>query len=60
MEANGHDDVSLGKLVERDRSQIYRIRKGLSRPSDPLKLKIAEVTGGAVPLETWFPQERAA
>jgi hypothetical protein len=54
MEANGHDDVKFGQLVGRNRSQIYRIRNGLSRPSDHLKLVIADKTGGAVPIEAWF------
>ena len=63
MKANGHDDKSFGALVGRDRSQIYRIRNRASRPSDDLKQKIAEVTGGAIPIETWFsqpPTEQAA
>ena len=63
MADNGHDDNSFGALVGRDRSQIYRIRKGRSRPSDDLKATIAQTTGGAVPLETWFTppvQDRAA
>lgn len=62
MDANGHDDVKFGALVGRDRSQIYRIRKGHSRPSDELKAAIADKTSGAVPVETWFqpPAEQAA
>lgn len=63
MADNGHDDNSFGALVGRDRSQIYRIRKGQSRPSDELKASIAEKTEGGVPLEVWFApahQERAA
>lgn len=64
MDEHGHDDVKFGELVGRDRSQIYRIRKGLSRPSDDLKLVIAEKTDGAVPPAAWFPealtQDRAA
>jgi hypothetical protein len=54
MDANGHDDNAFGALVGRDRSQIYRIRKGLSRPSDELKVTIAEKTAGAVPIDEWF------
>lgn len=61
MDANGHDDKSFGQLVERDRSQIYRIRNQTSRPSDDLKASIALVTKGEVPIEVWFaPQGRAA
>lgn len=60
MKDNGHDDRSFGALVGRDRSQIFRIRRGDSRPSDELKATIAEKTGGAVPVETWFrPIEQA-
>jgi hypothetical protein len=54
MDANGHDDKSFGALVGRDRSQIYRIRNGTSRPSDDLKVIIAEKTAGAVPVDVWF------
>lgn len=54
MADNNLDDKSFGLLVGRDRSQIYRIRKGKSRPSDDLKQTIAEKTGGAVPLTAWF------
>lgn len=63
MTANGQDDKSFAKLVGRNRSQIYRIRKGHSQPSDELKVTIAKKTNGAVPLEVWFPkipQRRAA
>lgn len=63
MAAHDHDDVSFGALVGRDRSQIYRIRNGGSRPSDALKVKISEVTKGAVPPEAWFrdvPEQAAA
>ena len=55
MIANGLDDKSFGKLVGRNRSQIYRIRNGQSRPSDELKALIAKKTKGAVPVESWFP-----
>lgn len=54
MDANGHDDKTFGALVGRDRSQIYRIRNGQSRPSDELKAVIADKTGGGVPVEEWF------
>jgi len=62
MDANGHDDKTFGALVGRDRSQIFRIRKGDSRPSDELKMEIARKTEGAVPLEAWFdlPAQDAA
>lgn len=63
MAANGHDDNTFGALVGRDRSQIYRIRKGTSRPSDELKALIAQKTGGEVPPAVWFEglgQDQAA
>lgn len=63
MDANEQDDKTFGLLVGRDRSQIYRIRNGTSRPSDELKAIIADKTAGEVPVDVWFngaPKAQAA
>ena len=60
MIARGLDDEAFAALVGRDRSQISRVRRGKSRPSDDLKAEIVRATGNQVPLESWFDLSREA
>jgi transcriptional regulator with XRE-family HTH domain len=57
------DDASFAAKVGCDRSTIYRIRKGETKPSDPLKEAIAKETGGLVQPNDYFdglPEAEAA
>lgn len=63
MDLAGIDDADLASKVGCDRSTIYRIRKGETRPSDALKIAIARETKGAVLPNDYFdglPDEAAA
>jgi transcriptional regulator with XRE-family HTH domain len=57
------DDAEFAAKVGCDRSTIYRIRKGETRPTDALKIEIARETKGAVLPNDYFdglPDEAAA
>lgn len=48
------DDLAFAAKVGCDRSTIYRIRKGETRPSPSLMVEIAKVTKGAVLPNDYF------
>jgi transcriptional regulator with XRE-family HTH domain len=48
------DDMTFAEKVGCDRSTIYRIRKGETRPSPSLMVEIAKATKGAVLPNDYF------
>lgn len=45
MTKNGWDDAKLAESIGRDRSQVSRIRRGLSGTTKEVALKLEEITG---------------
>jgi hypothetical protein len=62
MDRNGLNDDTFGKLIGRDRTSVYRLRAGLTKPTADLLQTIADKTGGAVTPNDFFdlPDEAAA
>jgi transcriptional regulator with XRE-family HTH domain len=57
------DDAAFAALIGCDRTTVTRIRNGTHRPSDPLKERIAQETGGLVRPDDYFdglPEAEAA
>ena len=57
------DDAAFADRCGVDRTTILRIRLGQTKPSDPLKERIAQETGGLVRPDDYFdglPQSEAA
>lgn len=58
------DDQGLATIIERDRSQASRLRRGLCKPSAEVAEAIARHTGGAVGLtdllDAWREQQPAS
>lgn len=48
------NDDDFAAKIGRDRSSVFRLRKGSHKPPPDLMQKIAEVTDGAVLPNDWF------
>ena len=53
MDAVGLKDEDVGKLVDRTRTSISRIRRGIVMPDYDLMVRFREVSGGKVDFPTW-------
>lgn len=49
-------DAEFGAAIGSSRMAVFRWRRGLNRPNDPTKIKIARETKGAVMPNDWFPE----
>lgn len=54
MDREGLDDQALAERVKKDRSTIYRIRKGTHKPSPDLMAEIAKHSNGDVLPNDYF------
>lgn len=57
-------DAEFAPLIERDRSMVSKLRRGIVRPTIDLADAIEKATGGEVPMKSWVqpeqPQQAAA
>lgn len=51
--AKAMSDDALSKLLDLERTFVYRLRTGKRGPSMATARKIQERTGGAVPIQAW-------
>lgn len=56
LELTDLDDATFASRIGCDRSTVYRIRKGETRPSPALMIEIARETKGAVLPNDYFPE----
>ncbi|MDF2382456.1 hypothetical protein JMG10_13320 [Nostoc ellipsosporum NOK] len=59
LTAEGIKDADFAPLIDRDRSMVSKLRRGIVRPSIELADTIEKSTGGAVPIRAWLPDESA-
>jgi hypothetical protein len=52
--SSGHDDETFGALIGRDRTTVYRLRIGKTKPDWNTVIAIREATGGRVSAEDWL------
>ena len=48
------DDEAFGALISRDRTTVYRLRLGRTKPDWDTVIKIREATDGKVSAEDWL------
>jgi plasmid maintenance system antidote protein VapI len=53
MQAAGIKGVQLAQMIGATPAHVSDMRKGRRKPSRNLAIRIARVTGGAVPVEAW-------
>lgn len=54
LQQQGLDDAAFAAQIGCDRTTIFRIREGKTKPSDALKERIAIETGGLVQPNDYF------
>ena len=53
MQREGISDADLATLIERDRSFVNKLRRGVVRPTLDLAAAIETHTRGGVPMQAW-------
>lgn len=53
MDREGLKDADFAPRIERDRSMVSKLRRGIVRPTLALASKIEQATGGAVTIHSW-------
>jgi hypothetical protein len=53
-------DAEFAPLIERDRSMVSKLRRGIVRPTIDLADAIEKATDGEVPMKSWVQPEQAA
>lgn len=54
-EQNGVGPTEFARRLKCNRRTVYRYETGEIRPSDDIRIRIEELTQGAVPYEAWRP-----
>lgn len=60
LTAEGIKDADFAPLIDRDRSMVSKLRRGIVRPSIELADVIEKATSGRVPLRSWVPAQAEA
>lgn len=60
MDREGINDADFAPRIERDRSLVNKLRRGIVRPTLDLAAAIERETGGAVPMQAWTATEKVA
>ena len=60
VEATGWSQKELAEALGVSQAHVSRILAGRRVPSDRLKVRIAEKSGGAVPASDWLPPSEVA
>jgi plasmid maintenance system antidote protein VapI len=53
-------DADFALIIERDRSMVNKLRRGIVRPTLDVAAAIERATAGAVPMQAWTNIDRAA
>lgn len=56
MDREGINDADFAIRIERDRSMVNKLRRGVVRPTLELAATIERQTGGAVPMSAWIAE----
>lgn len=59
LKREGISDAEFAPAIDRDRSTVSRLRRGVVKPDIELAAQIEDVTGGAVPIKSWLSAEGA-
>lgn len=59
LTAEGIKDADFAPLIDRDRSMVSKLRRGIVRPSIELADAIEKASQGAVPIKAWLPDSNA-
>lgn len=57
MKARQLSDADFGVSINRERSMVSKIRRGIILPTLELAATIESVTGGEVPMQSWVSLE---
>lgn len=57
MDREGLKDADFAPKIERDRSMVSKLRRGVVRPTLELADRIERETNGAVPIRSWLISE---
>ena len=56
----GMDNETAGKLFDRDRAHISKLRRGKAKPSYDLMVAVKAASGGKVSFDSWAPDSKMA
>lgn len=60
MDAQSLSDAEMAALIGKDRSLVNRLRRGEVKPTLEVAALVERHTAGAVPMQAWVEQDRAA
>lgn len=60
LKDRGIDDADFAPKIDRDRSMVSKLRRGIVRPTLDLAAAIERATDGDVSIRSWLPDESVA